>query len=507
MLRKIFNSAIMPALIVMLGACAKTNDVPDFAQPSIVVNTDNETIDGINIGPDRDYEQESSVTYRLTVTSSRKLSKFTVVSSADAFDRSSKLVKTIPADAIDLDGNFKGNINNVVIYYEYHIHGNIAPKTTEVLTFTIMDESSNTGFVSASHVVIKKGSTQGRLLRVIDMPYTNEAKGLAIGSQDNIMYSFETDGNMSPDRNVSEQRGPFFSLTHAMDVNYGVDAVRMAEDIDFIGYRVNGNTVIAGNLTPILVNNAYYLTSPSDSLCLLSAYPGIYHRIRIFGSGQGVVRVTYGGLVRDMVLGDGNLSNVIPPFVANYAADYAAIGVTVTNGGQRSEFQVRAKPDGSPNEGRFDLYRPPVFEIISGTLSAVLYDTRDWLKVNALRRTMEEFYKKLKDEGKPVKTVKFLRLDNIAGAGRVTPEYFDALTHDNEFDALLADVETNGIERAGPILLNQVWGFATSDGKRGMIRTSPATWIISTGVSANVPAPNTTNNNLYGSIKYQESKQ
>jgi len=92
-----------------------------------------------------------------------------------------------------------------------------------------------------------------------------------------------------------------------------------------------------------------------------------------------------------------------------------------------------------------------------------------------MRYTIREMAKKLKAEGKTLRKVYFKRLDNISGPSQVTPEYFDELTHDNEFAVLLAGINTNAKTIGGPVLNAQVYGFVMDDGRMGLIRTSPQT--------------------------------
>jgi hypothetical protein len=152
----------------------------------------------------------------------------------------------------------------------------------------------------------------------------------------------------------------------------------------------------------------------------------------------------------------------------------------------------------------FAGYLPPTWKTLEGGMDATIQEGgRDYIKVNFMRKTMIEFYQKLRNDGKPLKVVKFLRLDNQTGSSRLTTEEFDQLTHDNEFDELLAEVETKGDIRTGALGLDQVWGFVSTDGKRGFIRTSPVQCIDVAGGILTVPAPNAGNMNIYGTVKWQ----
>ena len=95
------------------------------------------------------------------------------------------------------------------------------------------------------------------------------------------------------------------------------------------------------------------------------------------------------------------------------------------------------------------------------------------VKDELLKETLLEMSTKIDQEGKnPVKGY-FMRLDTITGERQVSPEYFDGLTHDNEFDELLEGIKEAGHTFAGPVRLEEVYGFVLEDGRRGLLRTSP----------------------------------
>jgi hypothetical protein len=519
------------AALMLLGACAMDNDTPDFAQPYIDLEVERKavSVDGqtVNVGPEKDYEQDSDVTYQLTVSSEKKLSKLLVATSADAIDLvNSKILRTVPANLIDKDGNFTQAVNDAVIYYQYRIHTAVPPGTRETVTFTAMDEFNHAGSVSKTHSVIKKGSTQGRLLNVIDMSYVNQQRGIAMGMQSNLHYD-EAEWGYNPDRSYAENRGPFFSLKHGMDIQFGVDAIAMADDIDFVGYMVLNDVLASANIAP-LVNNAAYLVSPSDSLMLYSAFVGsIPYRVAFMATVPPnsinpetelpiantplyipKLELTYAGITKVMQFYRDNNTTVSafragatnPPGTwpappqPGYLQEYRDAGIEINATGNRLEFRI-LKP--------FAGYEPPTWKSLEGGMDASIQEGRVYHKNNILRQIMMEMYQKLRSEGKTVKVVKFLRLDNRDDASQVTPEYFDQLTHDNELDVLLAEVEKSGDIRTGTLALNQVYGFVSSDGKRGLIRTSVAEITGNNGSVMVVPAPNGGQNNVYGMIKFQ----
>ncbi|GHT70361.1 hypothetical protein AGMMS50239_38650 [Bacteroidia bacterium] len=525
---------MIPVLAIIFSTCAEENETPDFTQPSIDLDVEQKTVSvngkTVNLGPAKDYEQDSEVIYQLTVSSIKKLSKLVVETSADAFDMAnSKVLSTSPENVLDAEGNFTKTVNNVVIFYQFHIHAAVPPKTRETVSFTLLDESNNAGSVSKTHTVIKKGSTSGRPLIVIEMPWNNQNLSAGMGTQENIHYEFEM--GLNPDRSWIETRGPFFDLKHGVDYMFGVDAVANAENIDFVGYRVNNNTINTTEVlkTPPLSGNNVFLVSPSDSLVLYTAFIGaIPYRVAFMATvppnsineetGQQIantplyipkLELTYAGITKVMQFYRDN-NNTVSAFRAGatnppgtwpappqpgFLQEYRDAGIELQTNGNRLEFRVLTP---------FAGYQPPEWKTLEGGMDAALQETRDYLKVNILRRTMMEVYQKLRSEGKQVKVVKFLRLDNAEGPSQLTPEAFEELTHDNELDALLAEVESKGDIRVGPLALNQVYGFVSSDGKRGFIRTSAPQCVDVTGTTLNVPAPNAGNLNIYGSIKWQD---
>lgn len=82
----------------------------EFSQPVIDCLIDKVSVEVgnemIEIGPRKEFEQDSEVIYKLSVVSSRDLAKFIVSSSSDAFSKDSRVLKTVPADVIDEEGNF-----------------------------------------------------------------------------------------------------------------------------------------------------------------------------------------------------------------------------------------------------------------------------------------------------------------------------------------------------------------------------------------------------------------
>lgn len=400
----------IPALILAVGlfsSCQKIEAVPDVSQPIIRLNVDKGTtqIAGQTVatGPEKDYEQDSDVFYKLTVSSSKPLSRLIVNTTAEKISQLSRVVRTEPENAIDANGNFIEKVNEVVVIYAFHIDPAVTPTSSVSVTFTFQNESNYIGLSSHTFSAIKKGSTSGKPLSTIAMQFSVYNRE-GIGTQDNL----DLVGGLKPitgDLRIS--RGPFYSLENRADIEVSADALRLADKIDLVGYKTK-----AAGTNPVLANGQYYLVSPSDTVVLTSRYVG-----------------------------------------------------------------APASPDNQS------------------------------LK---MRNTIRDLAAKLKGEGKGLRKTYFKRLDNITGPGQLTPTAFDQLTHDNEFDILLAGIETDAQTIAGPVGFSEVYGFVMDNGRRGLIKTISSTIQVTSdqaglvvGQIYNIPAPSS-NNNLLCTIKFQD---
>jgi hypothetical protein len=379
---------------ILFNACQKVEEAPDVARALVEVDVTKTSVvvgnQTIKTGPEKDYEQDSKVVYKLTVSSPSALSKLIVTTTAESVSQLSHVIKTEPENVVDSAGNFTQKVNSAIVYYEYYIHPSLKPLSTSTVTFTFQNEKNYTGFATHKFAVIKKGSTDGKRLIQIDMPwarYTNNG----IGTQDNLDYiSGIKSSNNTLEPNSA--RGPFYSIDARNDIHISTDALQLADKIDFVGYRVKST-----GTNPVLINGQYYLVSPSDTVVLTSNYAG----------------------------------------------------------------------------------------------ASATQDVQNLL----MRNTIRQMGSKLKGEGKALRKVFFKRLDNINGVGQVTPAYFDELTHDNEFPILLAGIEASALTNSGPMQNDQVFGFVMDDGRKGLIRTSPATLVpddarIVPGTVVTVPQPN-----------------
>ena len=398
MVKRHLYKIVLFFFVLNLISCKKTEEPNLFSKPIIYLDLQKSTIQvgdvTVNTGPLKDYEQDSDVNFKLTVTSGTPLVKFGLTTTSDANSSLSKIIATDPADAIDANGVFTKQLNSVVVYYSYHIDPLNAPLTAFNLKFTFQNENGYVGFIGYLLTAIKKGSSSGVLLNSVDVD------GLGIQNKLNRWSGIVSDGNGS----FEGHHANMYSLEKQTYFRSAEDCIISAASIDFVGYM----TKSAGT-APVLVNNSYYLVSPSDTVVLTTTYTGAI-----------------------------------------------------------------ANPD-----------------------------VKDLL----LRNTIRSMAKNVAVNGKSLRKVLFKRLDNITGSNQVTGVYYNQLTHDNEFDTLLAGIESEGLTFTGPIAQDAVYGFVMDDGRRGLIWTFPPTIVNADGTISTYSAPiGSSNQTLYFSIKYQNKK-
>ncbi|MEI6678319.1 MAG: hypothetical protein WCL21_06910 [Mariniphaga sp.] len=489
MAKKILYSVAILMGLLLFNGCKQEVVVPDFSQPIVdrYVDKGSEATGGdiITTGPLKDYESDSEVVYKIVVSSKKPLSKFSVVTNTDAISQLSRVVKTIPDGVIDPKGNFTKSLNEVVIFYAFHIHPLVAPLSQVTLTFNVLNSNNYATSVYHTFTVIKKGSTDGKLLNVIDFRYTNIISR-GIGEQERILDESE---GMRPEAEANNS-GPLFSFKYKFGFTNDLDGISMADDIDLIGYRA----WVAGT-SPVLVASNFYLCSPSDSVVLMTAYAGATAAsIQLTGL-SGTANVSLAGIT-SLATFRTNTTTTASDFVTANKTAYANIGLTLSASGARLTW-IATKP----SVGFEQVKVTPLTTNLDG-LNAVDKTIRKNL---IMRYTVRAMAQKLKSAGKSIRVVNFKRLDNIVGTNRVTPADFDILTHDNEFDILLAGIQAGGLIRTDALNLDQVYGFVMSDGKRGLFRTQ-GTVVFVDGVNVAVPLPNAGSWNLYGVIKYQSAK-
>lgn len=510
---KILYLPLLLLLSIIFNGCAKIEPLPDVAQPLVLRYSEKATFEvgdtTIITGAEKDYEQGSKVIFKLTVKSSTYLLKFDETTTSDAVSLLSRIVRTEPADAIDDSGNFIKKLNNVVVYYAYYINSLVPVSSTPIVTFGFQNEKGYTGSSSEIFTVIKEGSTSGKKLTIINLAYADRYKS-GIGCQRGLDFVY---GWRTP-RSLANQRGPFFSITDKMDYWRSADAITAADRVDFVGYI----TTSARTSSPAFVQNVWNLVSPSDTIVLTSTYAGALVARITFGGGATSpvnghkVDITVGGIKKQATFVS-STSTTASNFVTANKAAYAVAGITLTSSSNVLSFI--ANSDGFAG---FNL--PSKIEVVSGTMYANdelggvaeldnNYTTHQDL---LLRKTIREMASVLKSRGKSLQVTKFKRLDNSVGADKVSLDYFDLLTYDNEFDVLLGDCAANGSTIAINVGLNQVWGFVMRDGRRGLIKTSStqaradALILGTTAPLEDVPLPTSAPNTLYCQIKVQENK-
>jgi len=481
---KLLYFAVLMPLFTGIFSCSKIETLPDMAQPIIRRYSLKQTVlvgkDSVKIGPEKDYEQDSYVTFRLTVSSTSKLTKFFVNTSSDAKSPLSKVVKTDPENAIDDEGNFITDRNNVVVYYAYHIDPLVpitaAGGSTVIVSFNFQNENNYTGTTSEEFSVIKKGSTNGNKLKILTISAADRVKN-GIGSQRGLNVPAEARSNA----NFGNYRSGLFSLEYGRDIARYIDAVEVADKIDLIGYLAPSASI--ATRVPAIVSGSWNFVSPDDTTVLGSKYAGAnIARITLKGGGTTggphTLNITVAGVKKTLTWSGTSVTTTAAAFAsAENKAAYLAAGVSLTNSAGILTFTSTADNVG------FDATK---IEYVSGTMTALddynqmfspivgnNFNNYTTYSDMIYRKVFRDMGKKLASEGKHFLNARFKRLDNIATADSVSLTYFDMLSHDNEFDTLLADCAVNGSTVSGPVALDQVWGFVFSDGRRGLIRTSP----------------------------------
>ena len=492
-MKKKLSSFIMLIVGVMFyTSCQKSEDKPRITLPLVVFDVNKGTIQSgsetIQTGPLKDFEQGSDVVYKLTVSSGSALTRFFVSSTSDVISNLSKVIKTEPENAIDANGKFTRQMNDVVVYYAYRIDPGVGAASSVGLTFSFQNEENYVGTSSDNFRVIKTGSTAGKLLNVVDLPYLRR-DAYGIGTQDN----FSIVSGIRGENNVRLQyrRAPFYSIDLRTDLGWIADeVVQNAEKVDFVGYRPRFT-----GTNPVLVKDGFYLVSPDNTVVLTTSYAGAATMSVTLVGSSGTVNITAAGITSLLTFRT-NINTTASDYVNAQKTAFAAKGLNLTVNGAGITWTTV-----TPGV----QYPVPVIQPLTGNLSAnplvgAGNNPLSDIKIAQLRDAVNSMVL----AGKNLKKVYFKRLDNLTGTGRVTPAYFDALSHDNEFDALLGGVVADNKTFAGPISYNEVYGFVMADGRRGLIKTTTNSVIRPDGTTAAVDAPNANDVVLYCTIKIQQ---
>jgi hypothetical protein len=269
MINKILQLSLLIFSALMLLSCEKMDPAPDVSQPLVNLSVTKQVIQiggqSISVGPIKDYEQGSDVVYKLTVSSTKALAKLIVSSSSGNLSSLSHVIKTDPDNIVDNNGNFAKNIKNATVYYSYHIDSTITPLSSVIVNFSFQNEQNYTGSNYHSFSVIKMGSTNGKPLNNIVMPFSLYNSD-GIGTQENLDLA---SGVKLLTGELRKQRGPFYSIDSRDDIEVSDDAIRLADKVDFVGYKTKST-----GTNPVLTNGQYYLVSPSDTVILTSTYVG-----------------------------------------------------------------------------------------------------------------------------------------------------------------------------------------------------------------------------------------
>ncbi|MXV17661.1 hypothetical protein [Hufsiella ginkgonis] len=483
----------------LLYACTKENDTAEITKPLVVMDVAKDTVTvggtSVIVGPLKDYEQASDVVYKFTVTTEKPLTKFFVSSSSDAVSQLSKVLKTEPENAIDATGKFTTSLKNVTVYYSYRIDPLVPAASNVTLSFNFQNEDNYVGIISHSFTVIKAGSTSGKPLRVLDLPFAYKVQR-GIGTQDNfnIVSGIRGEANVR----LSNRRAPFYSTELFMDLGWvPEDVYANVDKIDFVGFRPR-----FASTSPALTVGQFYLVSPSNIPVLTHTYPGsatiVMQLVGTSGSGE----ITAAGLTRPVTFTT-NLNTTATNFVNANKAAYTALGLNLTTSGANMTWTV-VTTNPAVNYANATFVNK-TGDLAGNQFSASGNNQLSDIKVVQMRETVNKMAAMAQASGVPLRTVYFKRLDNISGPNRVTPEYFGTLTHDNEFAALTAGIQAEGKTAIGPLSFNEVYGFVMSDGRKGLIKTTANTYFNTlTNATAPVDAPSSGDFVLYCTIKIQQ---
>lgn len=204
--------------ITALISCSETFDHPVLnkrpvmnysltADTLIFIHADQP--DTIAVGPEKEFEVNSDVIYRLDITSEVPLTAFNVRSTSLNRSPINGVIHTEPEGAVDENGNFTMPMTQVKIYYKYHIATEDAPGEPIVLTFTTLNERNAEVVRMHTFQPLRAGSTNGtRLLLLgnivmthetfLDRPLNNlgassRMNGGLLNIDDNITYTYTGD--------------------------------------------------------------------------------------------------------------------------------------------------------------------------------------------------------------------------------------------------------------------------------------------------------------------------
>lgn len=112
------------------------------------------------------------------------------------------------------------------------------------------------GLSSHTFSVIKKGSTDGKLLTKIEMQFSVYNRE-GIGTQDILDLASEI---KLVTGEVMKNRGPFYSIESRNDIARSSDAIALADKIDFVGYKTKAagtNPVTAPAFDVLIHDNEF----------------------------------------------------------------------------------------------------------------------------------------------------------------------------------------------------------------------------------------------------------
>lgn len=230
------KNKIAPILLlsVCLGFFSCNSDIdanrPEvLIKPKVTISILKDTVQVVDtsvvVGPAVDYEQASQVVYEIKVKSDNDLQKFEVTSTSLNRSLKNGIIRSVPANVVDVDGNFTQPISEVTLYYAYNILPTDVAGTPISVTFNVLNNSDAETIKKITFTPILKGSTSGKIFNTwtkLQLNSVNVNFDMPHGSvQDYLTYSL-------------------FSVAKRMGFVYSADAMNYLSDINFFVNK-NGN--------------------------------------------------------------------------------------------------------------------------------------------------------------------------------------------------------------------------------------------------------------------------
>jgi hypothetical protein len=205
-------------------------------KPKVVISVVKDTVQvadtSVIVGPAVDYEQSSKVVYEIKVKSDNDLKKFEVTTTSLNRSLKNGVIRSVPANVLDANGNFTQPVREVTLYYSYNILATDVAGTPISVAFNVLNNSDAETTKKTSFTPILAGSTSGKIFQVWSKVMLNSVNvnfDMPHGSvQEYLTYSL-------------------FSIEKKMGFVYSSDAMNYLSDINFF---VNKNGSVLELVSP-----------------------------------------------------------------------------------------------------------------------------------------------------------------------------------------------------------------------------------------------------------------